>query len=145
MVASMLGGTMAQVTAAVSCARLAGATAQVESSGGLLASWALADASSRGVQLALLATRGGLESPQVNSSVDAVVIQRLAEPDAWSPDAPGAMSPSSPQARILERFRASVAAHFPPAQASRTVGLFADHTMLVAMPIHEFMARLVRN
>jgi 2-methylcitrate dehydratase len=145
MVASMLGGTMAQVTAAVSCARVAGATAQVESNGGLLASWALADASSRGVRLALLATRSGLESPQGNSSVDAVIIQSLVEPDAWPPDAPGAMVPSGPQARILERFRASVAAHFPPAQAGRTLGLFADHAMLVAMPIHELMARLVRN
>ena len=79
-VASMLGGTMAQVIAAVSCARAAGATAQVVSNGGPHASWALADAGSRGVQLALLATRGGLESPQVNSSVDAVVIQRRPSP-----------------------------------------------------------------
>jgi 2-methylcitrate dehydratase len=144
-VASMLGGTMAQVSAAVSCARLAGATAQVESNGGLLASWALADAGSRGVQLALLATRGGLESAQGTSAADAVIIQRLTLHDDLQGDALPAVEPDGPQARILERFRASVAAHFPPAQASRTVGLFADHTMLVAMPIHELIARLVRN
>jgi 2-methylcitrate dehydratase len=144
-VASMLGGTTAQVIAAVSCARAAGAAAQVVSNGGPHASWALADASSRGVHLALLATRGGLESAQGTSAADAVIIQRLTLHEALQRDALPAVGPDGPQARILERFRASVAAHLPPSQAIRTLGLFADHTLLVAMPIHEVIARLVRN
>ncbi|HVN41165.1 MAG TPA: bifunctional 2-methylcitrate dehydratase/aconitate hydratase [Steroidobacteraceae bacterium] len=45
---------------------------------------------------------------------------------------------------LRRKFAASVAAHFPPRQAERIGALFADRERLEAMPVHEFVANLVK-
>jgi 2-methylcitrate dehydratase len=46
---------------------------------------------------------------------------------------------------LVKKFEASVARHFPPAQAGRIQAMFADRARLGALPVHEFMSALVRN
>jgi 2-methylcitrate dehydratase len=45
---------------------------------------------------------------------------------------------------LVEKFRSSVAAHFPKAQTESIVALFADHARLDAMPVPDFVAALVK-
>jgi 2-methylcitrate dehydratase len=45
---------------------------------------------------------------------------------------------------LVRKFEASVDAHFQASQAARIKALFADRAMLEAMPVHEFVAALVR-
>jgi 2-methylcitrate dehydratase len=44
---------------------------------------------------------------------------------------------------LVQKFEASVAAHFGEKQAQSIVALFADRAALTAMPVSDFMARLV--
>ncbi len=46
---------------------------------------------------------------------------------------------------LVRKFESSVAAHFAPKQAAAIVKLFQDPAKLDAMPVHEFVAALVRN
>ena len=46
---------------------------------------------------------------------------------------------------LKQKFEASVAAHFSPPQAGRIDALFADRAKLEAMPVHEFVAAMVKN
>jgi 2-methylcitrate dehydratase len=45
---------------------------------------------------------------------------------------------------LQQKARVAFAAHYGPAKAAALLGLFADRTKLEAMPVHEFMAQLVR-
>ena len=44
---------------------------------------------------------------------------------------------------LVKKFEASVAAHFSPKQAESIQAMFADRNALAAMPVSEFVARLV--
>jgi 2-methylcitrate dehydratase len=44
---------------------------------------------------------------------------------------------------LVEKFEASVAAHFSPKQTESILAMFADRNALAAMPVSEFVARLV--
>ena len=46
---------------------------------------------------------------------------------------------------LKQKFEASVAAHFPPPQTGKIAALFADRAKLEAMPVHEFVAVMVKN
>jgi hypothetical protein len=46
---------------------------------------------------------------------------------------------------LVEKFAASVAAHFVPKQAAQIKQAFADARKLDAMPVHELVALLVKN
>jgi 2-methylcitrate dehydratase len=46
---------------------------------------------------------------------------------------------------LRRKFEVSVAEHFPPAQAEKIRGLFADRARLEALPVHEFVAALVKG
>ncbi len=46
---------------------------------------------------------------------------------------------------LVKKFESSVAAHFPAKQAAAITSLFADTTKLDAMPVHDFVATMVRN
>jgi hypothetical protein len=46
---------------------------------------------------------------------------------------------------LVQKFQASVDAHFPARQAERIKGLFARGAQLDVMPINELMAALVSN
>jgi len=44
---------------------------------------------------------------------------------------------------LVRKFESSVAAHFPPKQAESIKALFADNQVLAAMPVGDFVAKLV--
>jgi 2-methylcitrate dehydratase len=44
---------------------------------------------------------------------------------------------------LVKKFEASVAAHFQPKQTASIKGLFADQRTLAAMPVSDFVAKLV--
>lgn len=46
---------------------------------------------------------------------------------------------------LVKKFESAVAAHFPAKQAATIIALFADAARLDAMPVHEFVAAMVRN
>jgi 2-methylcitrate dehydratase len=46
---------------------------------------------------------------------------------------------------LVKKFESAVAAHFPAKQAATIMALFADAARLDAMPVHEFVAAMVRN
>jgi 2-methylcitrate dehydratase len=46
---------------------------------------------------------------------------------------------------LVQKFEASVAAHYSPKQTAAIQALFADPKKLDAMPVHEFVAALVKN
>ncbi len=47
--------------------------------------------------------------------------------------------------RLLQRFEASVLAHYPPRQADRIVTACRERAALEALPVHEFVALFIRN
>ena len=65
---------------------------------------------------------------------------------AWPGDR-GTTGPhgSEDPAAVRRRFEASVAAHFPPAQAAKLTGLLADRARLEPLPINELVSMTVRN
>ena len=46
---------------------------------------------------------------------------------------------------LVGKFEASVAGHFPPGQARKIHAMFGDRPRLEAMPVHEFVAAMVKN
>jgi 2-methylcitrate dehydratase len=46
---------------------------------------------------------------------------------------------------LVEKFESSVAGHFPPGQARKISALFADRARLESLPVHEFVATMVKN
>jgi len=44
---------------------------------------------------------------------------------------------------LVKKFEASVAAHFKPKQTESIQAMFADRNALAAMPVSEFVAKLV--
>jgi 2-methylcitrate dehydratase len=46
---------------------------------------------------------------------------------------------------LKQKFESSVAAHFSPPQTARIAALFADRAKLEVMPVHEFVAVMVKN
>src|SRR5687767_3750064 len=46
---------------------------------------------------------------------------------------------------LKQKFEASVATHFSPQQTGKIAALFADRAKLDAMPVHEFIAVMVKN
>ncbi len=47
--------------------------------------------------------------------------------------------------RLVKKFEASIAAHYPPVQAEKIKALFADRARLEALPVNEMVSMLVRN
>ena len=142
-VAAMIGGTHDQVSLAATCAWIegdahaAGVPAEVASA---REGWVLADAASRGVRLAWLALAAEPDAavawpPEIGPVLEVIRGHEAAEPPLAAAVA----------ARIRERFEASVARHFPVAQAARIKTLYGAADALAAMPINECVSALVRN
>jgi hypothetical protein len=93
--------------------------------GGTSSRWAAGDAAARAVRLAFGAPSGAPEA----TCPPPVARERCA-------------LPGSPQ---QEDFGASVAALFPAKQAALIASRVADPAAVLAMPVHEFIAMLVRN
>lgn len=135
----LLGGGVAQIAAAASLALQDGdeAVAHPRAAGvDARRRWAGADAASRGVRLALMAL--------ATSDEDAVADAALpAEATAFgAPDEAGSEPDNGAPA---QRLAAIVQAHFAPRQAALILRRTADKPALLAMPVHDFVAILVRN
>lgn len=144
--ASLLGGNDDQRAAAVAFARRESA---FEGSGAAPSlerheRWRLGDATGRGVRLALLALADRTSTLGSAVAGDQGVRRSGDVPEiglTWgaAETAPGVAS------RIHDRFAANVATHFPTAQATRIVAMFADRARLEALPVNELVSMTVRN
>lgn len=141
---ALLGGTEQQVANAVWSARADGRAvfggAGVASPGPR----SLGDANSRGVRLALLVMNDGHASASPSTATDVAIWRVLQEPAA-SATATTSVEATERGRRIVERFETSAAGHFPPAQTNRIKALFGNRPQLVATPVHECLAVLVKN
>ena len=147
-VTAMLGGTRQQIMNAVSNAWVDGGalcTDRHASNGRSRQSWAVADASSRGVRVALFALKADVGRPSAsNFEKDPIVLAR-----PFGSDAMESMSFKISQSRasatpvLIDKFATSVAAHFLPQQAESIKAMFAARKALAAMPVSDFVAQLV--
>jgi len=136
--ARLLGGHRAQIAAAAAHAFVDGGAlaAHAEQSAGELGRrCAAADATSRGVRLALRALAAADGDLPAAPSARAALDFPHAPDGAAAADLRGA----------AEVFAAGVARHFEPRQAARILGRFADAHALYETPVDEFTALLVRN
>lgn len=147
-----LGGSNEQVMDAVSQAWLDGGARLADHrvpDSGWRPRWATADATSRGVRHALMTVVRGIGSPPLRSAQT---------PGRWNAPLEGESVglaaefgsgmiervPLPAPAEQLREVEASVARHFPPAQAAKITALFADRARLEATPVHEFVSVMVR-
>lgn len=144
---SLLGGNEHQRASAIAFARRESAIERSGAAPGLdrHERWRLGDATGRGVRLALLALAdrtSTLGPPAVVGDEGMLQSGDVAEIGlTWgaAETAPGVAS------RIHDRFAATVATHFPTAQAARIVAMFADQGRLEALPVNELVSMTVRN
>ncbi|HVC01220.1 MAG TPA: MmgE/PrpD family protein [Steroidobacteraceae bacterium] len=134
--ANLLGGSIAQVATAATLAWLDGGPLPAHPRAPPIAAragWAAADSTSRGLRLALLAIAadGGpaLATPARRSA----------------PFAAGAAAPPPDPRAALERFAASLDAHFGARRTATILRRVTDRPAFVAMPVHEFTALIVHN
>ncbi|MDE2347294.1 MAG: MmgE/PrpD family protein [Gammaproteobacteria bacterium] len=133
----LLGGGVAQIAAAVSLALCDGDPAVVHPRAQGFAPgrpWAGADAASRGVRLALIALAASDDDRS----------EAAAGPEATAFGV-AADQGSEPDVGAADRLAASVRAHFDARQAALILRRLADKRAVLAMPVHEFAAVLVRN
>ena len=125
-----------------------------DSVGGLLAvaDWAAGDATARGVRHALMALAGELgrtAAPAAPDCENALVrtpridTLRTRVPVDFGADGQGCHAEGA--SLRLQKFAASVAAHFGARQAGAIAALVADPGRLEALSVPEFVAALVRN
>jgi len=134
--ARLLGGHPAQIAAAVAMARAdetpRAAPASAARFGVLGRGAGLGDANSRGVRLALLALAAADTPPAVAARARDVAVRTQ-------------RAPAGGRQRALEELAASAGAHFGPRQAALICGRLANEDRLLATPINEFAAWLVKN
>jgi 2-methylcitrate dehydratase len=173
-VTAMLGGTRDQVIDACSNAFVDGAPLRPEqgtADAGSRSRWAAADATSRGVRLALLAVNGARGWPSAITAAHCGFEASLlrapltyarpfgtheAEHAPLGVRAPGEDRTSSDveaAARLLAQterqrranFEFAVNGHFPAKQAQAIVALFAEPARLDALPVHELVSATVTS
>jgi hypothetical protein len=114
-----------------------GVPAEVVSARG---AWVLADAASRGVRLAWLALAAEPSAAVAWPPAIGPVLEVVGGHQAGEPPLSAAAA-----TQIRERFEASVAQHFPVAQAARIKALYGAADALEATPFNECVSVLVRN
>jgi 2-methylcitrate dehydratase len=142
-VAAMLGGTHDQVSLAATCAWIEGDAHAVGVPAAVASAregWELAEAASRGVRLAWLALAAEPRAAVAWPPEIGPVLEVIRGHQAGELPLAAAVA-----ARIRERFEASVAQHFPAAQAARIRTLYGAADALEAMPFNECVSVLVRN
>jgi 2-methylcitrate dehydratase len=154
-VTGMLGGTRDQIINAVSNAWLdrgARANYRLSPNSGSRQSWAAGDAASRAVRYALYALKDEMGYPSALSAETCgfedglfegrpIVLPQplgsyIVEKTVFRPGAEG-------MALLVRKFEASVAAHFGVKQTELIKKAFADQAALAAMPVSDFLAKLV--
>jgi 2-methylcitrate dehydratase len=125
-VTRLLGGSRGQMATALRIDRhpLPGASAGC---------WAAGEAAARAVRLGFLAMHA---EPSDEAALPGSSAPADAAAAAYGTD--GAAGP-------IEAFAASVAGHFPAQQAALIRSRITDRATLIAMPVHEFIALLVKN
>lgn len=142
LVTPLLGGTGLDVERAIHNACAGPAAGAAGNAAAVRGRWALGDAASRGLRLALLALAGESAGPP-----DAAAVPRPDRPPAAHcmdgvVVSLGALSgPARPEAR----FDAAIGAHYGPRQTALIRARLAEPRRVASMPVHEFIAVLVRN
>jgi 2-methylcitrate dehydratase PrpD len=141
---SLLGGTHAQVMAAIELAR---AEARYATPPGTHCRWRLGDATSRGVRLALLAIADAASAGPQGAETVGADHARLYAGSAEIVAGPWQAVVGEPAIGhcIRERFTAAVVGHFPTVQAGKILTLFGDRARLDALPVNELVSMTVRN
>jgi 2-methylcitrate dehydratase len=142
-VAAMIGGTHDQVSLAATFAWMEGDAPALDVPAEVVSAreaWRLADAASRGVRLAWLALAAEPRAAVAWPPGIGPVLEVVSGHQAGDPPLPAAAA-----AQIRERFEATVAQHFPPAQAARIKALYGAAETLAATPCNECLSILVRN
>jgi 2-methylcitrate dehydratase len=149
-VTCMLGGSVEQITNAVSNAWLDGPLLAVyRQSTGARERWAAADATSRAVRHALLAICGEMGYPTALTArtwgfCDVVLAGQplhLLREELLARPVAGGTAPDTRMAR--QQLEAAVDDWFLPRQAERIKAAFAEPQRLDALPVNELMAELV--
>ncbi len=154
-VTALLGGTRDHIINAVSHAWSDGGalrTDQHAPNTGSRKGWAAGDATSRAVRLALFALKDEMASPSALSAKTGGVQDLLIEgkpillPQALGStameNAPFKVSDDMPA--LVSKFETSVASHFGAKQTELIKKMFDDKAVLAAMPVSDFVAKLVR-
>lgn len=139
--ARLFGGELAQIAAAVASARIDDGVPRPLRAArfGASSRWAIGDANSRGVRLALLAIAESNRAAPVPRAPGAAASLRAGEIAVRAQGAPG------DGRRSLEELAASASDRFGPRQAALICERLADKERLMTTPINEFAAWLVKN
>jgi 2-methylcitrate dehydratase len=129
-VAALLGATPARIERA---RELAAAETRADTAHAARPRWWLGDANSRGVRIALLAM-----------AEEAPIAARTSAPPSYPARSAPALDAVA-ATRIREHCLASVAAHYPPAQAAKIKAMLEVRARLEAMPINDLVSLTVRN
>ncbi len=147
-VTAMFGGTRDQIINALSNAWIDGGalrTYRPAPNTGSRRSWAAGDATSRGVRHALLSLKDEMGCPSARTwGFEDLSFQ--GEPIVLpQPFGSHLMDRHRLEAGalLLKTFESSVAAHFAPRQTDLIKKVFEDPAMLAAMPVSDFVAKLV--
>jgi 2-methylcitrate dehydratase PrpD len=151
--ASLLGGS-------ADCAKLAAALARAEATHAVVPNahsrddWSLADATSRGVRLAVIAIR----TRPMPSAAQVVAFDetRLTSVHAFDETRSTSMGPPlldwqaiasdlDATRRVRERFSTSVMSHFPAVQAGKILAMFEQRASIERLPVNELVSMTVRN
>jgi 2-methylcitrate dehydratase PrpD len=149
----LLGGTEGQLAYAAWCAWHERGAPHHGTRTGWKRCWAAGDAASRGLRHALVAMC------QYAMPLETTLDKRALD-DCAALDVEAARLPLGSRAfddlrsrvvdgaslqQLLQRFEASVVAHYPARQADRILTACRERTSLEALPVHEFVALFVRN
>ncbi len=154
-VTALLGGTRDQIINAVSYAWLDGGALRTDQRAPTTdprKSWATGDATSRAVRLALFALKDEMASPSALSAKTGVFQDVLFEGkplllprplgSTVMENIPFKVSEDMPA--LVRKFETSVASHFGAKQTELIKKMFDDKAALAAMPVSDFVAKLVR-
>jgi len=141
-VTSLLGGRGCDVERAIGNACAQAAASGADNGAAARGRWALGDATSRGLRMALLALAGESAGPPPAAAVP----RPERPPAAHRMDGIGlCLGALSGPARPEARFDAAVGAHYGPRQSALIRARLAEPLRVARMPVHEFVAALVRN
>jgi 2-methylcitrate dehydratase len=141
---AMLGGARDQIVNAVSNAGIdRGAISSYRHAPNTSSRnrWAAADATSRAVRHALFALKGEPGCPAALSAATRTLQPELLKP--FGSDFMENKRPAEPMPLLVQKFAAAVAAHFGVKQTEIIKRTFADEAALAAMPVSDFVAKLV--
>ena len=149
----LLGGTEDQLSYAAWCASHERSAPGHSTGSGWKRCWAAGDAASRGLRHALVAMSQAAATQDSTFDVHPLDDCRTLDIDPSRlplgsrafDELRGRATDATVLQHLLQRFEASVVAHYPARQADRILTACRDRASLEALPVHEFVALFVRN